>query len=292
MSAGSDPAAVKRAGFALALLSLLWGYNWVAMKVSLGYAPPVACAATRFAIAAACLAPVARYMGHSLLVPRSEWRYVAILSTLLAANFAFTLVALDLGGIGRTAVLVYTMPFWVIVIARVWLKEKMRPLQWAAIGLAFAGLLALVDPRGWLPSLLAVIAGGSWAYSVVLIKSLQGRMKTHLMTLTVWQLALCTTLLWAFDALVPSAPIQWSWQFVAAIGFSAILGSALSWMLFYYALARLPAGLAGLGTLATPVIGVIAAWMHFGERPSAQDAVGMLLIALGLAVLALPGARR
>jgi drug/metabolite transporter (DMT)-like permease len=218
---------------------------------------------------------------------------VAILSTLLAANFAFTLIALDLGGVGRTAVLVYTMPFWVIVIARVWLKEKMRPLQWAAIGLAFAGLLALVDPRGWLPSLLAVIAGGSWAYSVVLIKSLQGRMRTHLMTLTVWQMALCTMLLWTFEALVPSpAPIQWSWQFLAAIGFSAILGSALSWMLFYYALARLPAGLAGLGTLATPVIGVIAAWIHFGERPSAQDAAGMLLIALGLALLALPGARR
>ena len=292
MSAAPDPAAFKRAGLALALLSLLWGYNWIAMKVSLGYASPVTSAAARFALATVCLAPVAHYMGHGLLVPRGEWRYVAILSTLLAANFAFTLIALDLGGVGRTAVLVYTMPFWVIVIARVWLKEKMRPLQWAAIGLAFAGLLALVDPRGWLPSLLAVIAGGSWAYSVVLIKSLQGRMRTHLMTLTVWQMAVCTLLLWTFEALVPSAPIQWSWQFLAAIGFSAILGSALSWMLFYYALARLPAGLAGLGTLATPVIGVTLAWIHFGERPSAQDAAGMLLIALGLALLALPGARR
>ncbi len=58
----------------------------------------------------------------------------------------FTLIALDLGGVGRTAVLVYTMPFWVIVIARVWLKEKMRPLQWAAIGLAFAGLLGIGRP--------------------------------------------------------------------------------------------------------------------------------------------------
>ena len=295
MSTSPDSADIRRAGFALALLSLLWGYNWIAMKVSLDYATPVASAAARFALAAACLAPAARSMGHSLLVPRGEWRYVAILSTLLAANFAFTLTALKLGGVGKTAVLTYTMPFWVIVIARVWLKEKMQPLQWAAIGLAFVGLLVLVDPvrlHGWLPSLLAVIAGGSWAYSVVLIKSLQGRLRTHLMTLTVWQMIVCTLLLWAFEALAPSAPIQWTWQFLAAIGFSAILGSALSWMLFYYALARLPAGLAGLGTLATPVIGVVAAWIHFGERPSAQDATGMLLIALGLALLALPGARR
>ena len=182
MSASPDTADIRRAGFALALLSLLWGYNWIAMKVSLDYATPVASAAARFALAAACLAPAARSMGHSLLVPRGEWRYVAILSTLLAANFAFTLTALKLGGVGKTAVLTYTMPFWVIVIARVWLKEN--------------------------------------------------------------------------------------------------------------ALARLPAGLAGLGTLATPVIGVVAAWIHFGERPSAQDATGMLLIAVALALLALPGARR
>jgi drug/metabolite transporter (DMT)-like permease len=295
VNAGPDPASLRRASIALALLSLLWGYNWIAMKVSLDYATPVASAATRFALAAACLAPVARYMGHSLLVPRSEWRYVAILSTLLAANFAFTLIALDLGGVGRTAVLVYTMPFWVIVIARVWLREKMGTLQWAAVALAFAGLLVLVDPlrlQGWLPSLLAVIAGASWAYSVVLIKSIQGRIATHLMTLTVWQMAMCTLLLWVFQLLVPSPPIQWTWQFLAAIGFSAILGSALSWMLFYYALARLPAGLAGLGTLATPVIGVVTAWIHFGERPSGQDAAGMLLVASGLALLALSSARR
>jgi drug/metabolite transporter (DMT)-like permease len=60
-------------------------------------------------------------------------------------------------------------------------------------------------------------------------------------------------------------------------------------MLFYYALARLPAGMAGLGTLATPVIGVAAAWVHFGERPSGQDALGMLFIAVGLLLLAIPG---
>jgi drug/metabolite transporter (DMT)-like permease len=64
---------------------------------------------------------------------------------------------------------------------------------------------------------------------------------------------------------------------------------AMKWMLFYYALARLPAGLAGLGTLATPVIGVAAAWLHFGKRPSGQDSAGMLLIAAGLLLLAVPG---
>jgi drug/metabolite transporter (DMT)-like permease len=44
-----------------------------------------------------------------------------------------------------------------------------------------------------------------------------------------------------------------------------------------------------VGTVATPVIGVAAAWVHFGERPSGQDALGMLFIAVGLLLLAIPG---
>jgi drug/metabolite transporter (DMT)-like permease len=185
------------------------------------------------------------------------------------------------------------MPFWVIVIAHFWLRERMRPAQWIAVGLALVGLLVLVDIvnlRGWLPNLLAVVAGLSWAASVVIIKSVQGRTRSHLMTLTVWQMAVCAALLWAFAWASSTPPIRWTWTFAGAIGFSAILGSAFSWMLFYYALARLPAGIAGLGTLATPVIGVITAWIHLGERPTGQDALGMVCIALGLLLLALPGA--
>jgi drug/metabolite transporter (DMT)-like permease len=262
------------------------------MKVSLADASPADAAAMRFALGALALLPAVRYFGHSLAVPRREWPFVAYMSISLAANFFLTLTALDLGGVGKTAVLVYTMPFWVILIARIWLKERMRTVQWLAVGLALAGLLVLVDAvhlRGWLPSLLAVVAGLSWAATVVMVKAVQGKTRTHMMTFTVWQMGACALLLWAFAALTGTAPIRWTWAFAGAIGFSAILGSAFSWMLFYYALARLPAGIAGLGTLATPVIGVVTAWIHFGERPSGQDAAGMLCIALGLLLLALPG---
>lgn len=283
---------LRGAAAALGLMSLIWGYNWIAMKIALAYSSPMDAAAVRFTLGAATLIPAAVYMGYGLAMPRNEWRYVAVLSVALAMNFAFTLYALGLGGVGKTAVLVYTMPFWVILFARVWLKERMRPAQWVAVGFALAGLAVLVDVvnlRGWLPSLLATISGASWAASVVFIKSIQGRIRTHLMTLTVWQMGVCAVLLWTLAGLTGTPPIHWTWQFVLAIGFSAILGSALSWMLFYYALARLPASMAGLGTLATPVIGVAAAWLHLGERPGAQDALGMLLIVAGLLLLSVPG---
>jgi drug/metabolite transporter (DMT)-like permease len=56
-----------------------------------------------------------------------------------------------------------------------------------------------------------------------------------------------------------------------------------------FALRKLSAGAAGLGTLATPVIGVAAAWLQLGERPTAGEAAGMALIVAALAVVTVRG---
>lgn len=285
---------IRGAAAALALVSLIWGYNWVAMKLSLVDAAPTDSAAWRFLIGALALAPVVWRMGHSLRVPRSEWWLCLLLAVLLAANFTGTLWALKLGGTGRVAVLTYTMPFWTILMARVFLHERMRPAQWIAIGLAAAGLVVLIDPGhlgGLLPSLLALFAGLSWGASVVLVKRVQGRTKTHLTTLTFWQMLIGAGLLALGSMAADTPPVRWTPLFTACLLYSAVLGSSVAWLLFYHALARLPAGIAGLGTLATPVVGVIAAAIQFGERPTGTELLGMALIGIGLALLALPERR-
>ena len=281
----------RGAAAALALVSLIWGYNWITMKLSLIDAAPTDSAAWRFLIGALALAPVVWRMGHSLRVPRSEWWLCALLAALLACNFTGTLWGLKLGGTGRVAVLTYTMPFWTVLLARVFLHERMRTAQWIAISLAAAGLIVLIDPThlgGLLPSLLALFAGLSWGASVVLVKRIQGKTRSHLTTLTFWQMLIGAGLLALGSLAANTPPVRWTPLFTACLLYSAVLGSSLAWILFYYALARLPAGVAGLGTLATPVVGVIAAALQFGERPSGTEMVGMVLIGVGLAMLALP----
>ncbi len=280
-----------RAAAALGLLSIIWGYNWVAMKAGLRHASPFGVAGWRFLFGALSLIPVVRWIGQPLTVPRAEWWLAGLLGTLLAFNFSCTFGALSLGGTGKTAVLVYTMPLWVVVLARIFLNERMRPLQWFAVAIAGAGLLVLVDPlhlRGLAASLLAVGAGLFWGVSVVLVKRWQGRMRTHLLTLTFLQMVLGSCVLFTANHLFGQRPTEWTLEFVAVLGYTSIIASTVAWVLFYYALARLPAGIAGLGTLATPVVGVLCAWLAFGEQPSAQEATGMVLIGAGIGLLAVP----
>ncbi|MBX9965702.1 MAG: DMT family transporter [Burkholderiales bacterium] len=280
-----------RAGTALALLSCIWGYNWIAMKQSLAYASPTDSAAWRFVVAAIALVPVVLGQGHSLQVPRKEWWLAALLGIMLAANFTGTLWGLKLGGTGKVAVLCYTMPFWTAIFAWLFIHERMRRLQWIAVLVAAVGLVILVDPLhlgGLAPSLLALAAGCSWGGSVVIVKHFQGKTVSHLLTLTFWQMIICSGILFAAGSLFETPPVQWTWMFGYTLFYSGVLASAAAWMLFYFALARLPAGVAGLGTLATPVIGVIAAWLQFGEVPSRGELVGMAFICVGLAMLAIP----
>ena len=47
----------------------------------------------------------------------------------------------------------------------------------------------------------------------------------------------------------------------------------------------MPAGIAGLGTMGTPVVGLLASWAQLGERPTAVEIVGMIVILVGMGIL-------
>jgi drug/metabolite transporter (DMT)-like permease len=66
--------------------------------------------------------------------------------------------------------------------------------------------------------------------------------------------------------------------------FMSIVAQALGWVLWLFIVGRLPAGVAGIGSLATPVIAVFLAALQLGEIPSPSELVGMVLIVIALVV--------
>jgi drug/metabolite transporter (DMT)-like permease len=283
--------ALRKAILALALLGILWGYNWVTMKQAMIDSGPLNFSAFRFGIGGLTLLPVMFFLKVPFGIPRREWRTVAWLGFSLVANFGFVMTALITGGAGKTSVLVYTMPFWALILARFMLHEHLKPWQWWTVGLAFVGLVVLIDPlhqRGSvISSVLAVVAGLFWAASVVMVKEMQRRESVPMITLTFWQISIGALGFLLAGLVFPQRAITWTPLLIWCIFYSAVISTSVAWLLFYYALKRMPAGLAGLSTLATPVIGVLAAWWILGERPNSIEATGMALIGGALAMLAL-----
>ncbi len=204
-------------------------------------------------------------------------------------------VALSVGGAGQVSVLAYTMPFWLLLLAWLFLGERLRSLQWPAIAFAFAGLILVVRPwdiGGALAGILACAAGLAWAAGALLVKLLQRRAHVDTLSLTTWQMIFGAIPLVAIAALTQNGWPQWTGTFIACLAYVVFLSSGLCWVLWMFALRSLPAGAAGMGTLAVPVVGVTAAWIQLGERPTAPEAAGMALIIAALAVLAAYGSLR
>jgi drug/metabolite transporter (DMT)-like permease len=285
---------VPRAILALILMSFIWGYNWALVKEAMRYSSPFDFSAIRTLGGGVILLGVLAWNGRSLR-PRSVPMtfLVGVLCTTFSVGFATW--ALVEGGAGKMAILVYAMPFWLILMAWPLLGERPRGGQWLAMILAMAGLTLLVEPwsyRGdFFPSLLAVLSGLSWAASAVVTKRMDRKGDLDVLSLSAWQALFGGLFLVAIGLIVPSEPIRWTSWFAGVMVYTVILTSAVAVLMWFYVLKVLPAGVAGLGSLATPVLGLYFAHAMLGERLSFWEGCGGVLILSALAVLTFQGLR-
>lgn len=273
---------------------LIWGYSWVVMKIALRHAHPFDFAALRVAIGCALLFAIVKFQGRSLRL--SRYRMVAFLGLLQVALFvALSHFALLYAGPGKTSVLVFTMPFWMIVFAHFIIHERMRGAQWLAVALGFLGLLLIVEPwrlTNVTGSLLAVAAGAVWAITAVISKKWPSAAASDPLLFTAWQLLFGFVALGLLALVHPHGGVAWNAEFVWALLFSAVLATAIGWWLWTYVLANSPAGMTGLNSLGIPVVAVIGSAIQLGERPPPSELAGMLLIGIALGLLAFLGMRR
>jgi len=266
---------------ALTVLILIWGYNWVVMKIAVQYAGPFDYAALRVMLSGCILLMILGWRGKSLWPKEVAGTFLVGLFQ-MAGFYGLSTWALVSGGAGRTAVLNYAMPFWVFLLAWCILRERPARLQWISVVIALAGLLCILMPfrfeEGVLSKGLALLSGVSWAVGIIVSKKVQQRASADLISFTAWQMLFGGIPLTAAALLIPSPPIVWSGPFIAALIYSVIPGNAVAWLLWSYALARLPAGVASLGTLGAPVVGVLLSMIQLGEEPNRLEAGGMLLL--------------
>jgi drug/metabolite transporter (DMT)-like permease len=275
---------------ALGALALIWGYNWVVMKIATQYASPFEFAAWRL-LGGALLLFVAMTALRKPLMPERPAAYVWIGLFQSGAFVGLATWAVVMAGAGKVAVLSYTMPFWVAALGWPLLGERLRPLQIGAIAAALCGIVLIVDvghTGGSLgPDAIAVAAGVAWAIGVVMTRRVQVRHKVDPLWLTTWQLFFGGLGIGIVAAIVPHRATHWTPLYAAALAYNIVLASACAYLLWVFVLRKLPARDASMGTLANPIIGILAAWLQLGEVPSMPEAIGMALIVLSLLALTL-----
>ncbi len=190
------------------------------MKIAVQYAPPFTFSAMRIGLGAVSLF-LAMIWLRKPLAPREikGTFWAGVLQ--IAGVYGLATWALVSGGAGKTSVLVYVMPIWTLIFAWIFLGERIRGMQWFAIGLSVAGMLLILDPFNLAGTpaskILAVLAGVSWAGGAVVAKRVRQTVDLDLLSFTSWQMVAGAMVMIPVALLKPATPVVWSAPFIFAL---------------------------------------------------------------------------
>lgn len=270
----------------LVLVTIIWGLNWPSARFGLHDFSPWTFRTICFGLGAVMLMMVAKRRGISLFIAGGAARWHLLVAGLLSIGgfgvlAAFAQLATTTS---RTAICAYTMPIWATLLACLFLGERLDGRRIAALVIGVGGLAILFWPllAEGLPigALYALGSAVSWAAGTVYLK--WARVAGHPVAITAWQLV-AGTLAVAIGLVVNGPEFHADIQLSSWLGliYSTFIGTALAYLLWFQTVGRLPASTAGLGTLLVPVIGVTASVLLLGDRPTAHDIIGFILIFVG-----------
>jgi drug/metabolite transporter (DMT)-like permease len=274
---------------AFGILALVWGYNWVFMKIAMQYCSPMYFALMRVGGGAILLLLLVIFLGGPIK-PKYPGR--TLLLGLLQTTCYLGLIswAVAHGEASKSAVFAYSMPFWVILLSWPFLGERVKGVQWIAVVLAFAGLILIVKPwvinGGLEDNLLGILAGLAWGASVIVFKKIPTAGMKELISVTAWQMIFGLPILALAAFSIHEPPIQWNAILIGAVLYNVIAATVVAWILWYYLLQKLPANVSSLSVLIVPVVGVVAAWIQLGEQPGPIVGTGMICMVIALGITA------
>lgn len=277
---------------ALAVI-VIWGLNFVVMKLGLETLSPMVLGALRFMVAS---------LPFLLFVrpPQMPWGYVVAYGLAQGlGQFGLLFLGLRWGmTAGMASVVMQTQAFFTVILAVSLLGERAKPSQWWGLVLAFAGLIVIAAGHGegalqmsLAGFVLTLGAAFMWAVSnLVARKASQVAPGYAPLPFIVW------------SSLVPIAPfwlLAWALEgsdgiaqqlqaadgkALLAVVYLALLATVLAYSLWTRLLQRHTAARVTPYSLLVPVVGLMAAMVVLGEQPTAMQWLGTAAVVCGMLV--------
>lgn len=276
----------------LATVVLAWGLTWPVNKVIVATVPPVWAVALRTVIGGIALFILAAAQRRLRLPPRHDVPVLVSIAVLHMIGFGvLSTVGLQRVPTGRSVVLAYTTPLWVVPGAALFLGERLTPRRTLGVVLGLTGLVVLFNPlafdwaqRGAVVGNLAILAAALlWAASILHIRG--HRWRSTPFDLLPWETLVASVVLGPLAYLIAGAPaFVIDAPLAGMLLYAGVPGTALAYWAVAMASRSLPAITTSLGLLATPVVSIVVAAVWLQELPTADVLAAMGLILGGIAI--------
>lgn len=281
-----------------ALVCLVWGATWIAVKVGTEAVPPVFFAGTRFTAAGVILLAALQWQGTIGRIARADLpRLAAVTLLMISATYALLFWGAQFVSSGLAAILdLALMPVALLAIAALLGEERFSPARAVGVALGVAGLLMLFGPKalngggpeGATGTTMWFVGGGAiivstFTYSLgsVLARPLLRAYPTTLLS-GVTTLGGGVVLLAGALVLEPGATVmlsgRWGGAAWASWCFLVLFGSLVAYTAFLRLVREWGASRAGSYAFVSPIIAVLLGVVAFGEAVTATDVLGMAVM--------------
>lgn len=281
------------AEIALFVTVVIWSLNFTAVKVGVGFIPPLAFSVTRFAVGATVTVLVTLRLQGRPHFRRADLPYLLFAAVIgITVNQAAFVGSLHETTASNAALLIGTVPVWTSVIAILGRQERLALHHWIGVAVGLVGVVLIVfgGSRGeagsptFLGEVLALVTAASWALYTVLIRPLMARYSA--LSISSFMMVAGTV------ALVPFALpdlLATSWAAVpgqAWLGllYAALLSVSLTNILWFTAIGRVGASRAAIYTYLEPFLGVMFATLLIGERATGLQLLGGVVVIAAIVV--------
>ncbi|HYB41396.1 MAG TPA: DMT family transporter [Candidatus Methylomirabilis sp.] len=291
-----------RAYIALTLVVALWGSYPAFAKLALAHFPPFLLVGLRSVLASAFL---------TVLLFRRGWDQFRVLGWSDVGKFAFlgfaglfvstggTYLGIAFTTAANAVILQSATPVMVALGARVYLGERLRPVQWAGVALSTAGVLLVITRGSWRAiahldlrpgDFLLLFSSLGWSAYTIYGKRVLIEHDPALATTAAYVLGSLMLLPMAFVTapFFPSpdlaSPVAWG-----VVAYQAFLG-AVAHIWWYEAVKEVGPSRSAIFMNLQPVVGILLAWLMLGERITTVEVIGTGAVLAGVALTTRPPA--
>jgi drug/metabolite transporter (DMT)-like permease len=271
-------------------VAMAWSGSWITGKLAVDSAPPLEISTVRFIIAAVVLAAIA-------IVTRTDLGRGSLWPVVLAGVFgyfaynAFVFVGLTMAPASDGALIVPTLIPVLTAVAASFVGERLTATKLAGFAVASVGVALVItagqtsdefSSRRLIGDVLMLVGAGCWAiYTVLGTIALRTRSPLAIVTIAAPVGAALLFPLGFFEKGYTDVP-NWSLDVWLNVLYLALLGSVASFIVFYWVVRRVGAGVAAMTSYLVPILALIMAIVFLGDRPQPLQLVGGVVILAGV----------
>jgi drug/metabolite transporter (DMT)-like permease len=287
----TQPAPAWKVWGALGIVYLVWGSTYLAIRVMVETVPPLLGAGTRFAVAGAAMLAVLSAR-RSVRPTRAQLASALLVGILLPGANAVVSVAEQEVPSGITALLIASVPLWVILLRRA-AREPVARASVAAVLLGFAGVALLLRPGeqsgdATVLGLVAVV-GAALMWATGSFASPRLRLPADPLVSTGWQMLLGGLVSAAVGLAVGEAPevdlAAFSTRSVLALAYLIVFGSWVAFTSYAWLLQNAPISKVSTYAYVNPVVAILLGWLILDEVVTPLTIAGAAIIVVSVALV-------